>query len=113
MQRFFKMVQPVRYSDTYPTVGATDPKVQRMEANLLTKSSMWQHESEWRVIDIEGGPGYRQFNPTLLTGVILGARISPRNESMVRGWIAEGAVEPKIYRAIVKPREYGLDIVAA
>ncbi len=110
---FFSMVQPVRYSGEYPRARTSDSPVDQMEANLLTKAAAWKHEAEWRVIDTNDGPGYRQFNPTLLTGVILGARISPQDESVVRGWIAEGPVTPRLYRAIEKEEEYGLDIVDA
>jgi hypothetical protein len=113
LQSFFRMVQPISYAEERPLVGMRDHKVRQMEDNLLTKSSMWQHECEWRIFDIKNGPGYRPFAPTLLTGVIFGARISPEDESRVRGWIAEGKSDPKLYRAVVRPKKYGLDIVSA
>lgn len=113
MKSFFRMVQPVKYSEEYPRALTSDPPIDQMEANLLTKAAAWKHEAEWRVIDTKSGPGYRQFNPSLLTGVILGARISPENESVVRGWIAEGPANPRLYRAVEKDEEYGLNIIEA
>lgn len=113
MESFFSMVQPVVYSEEYPRVRSSDPPIDRMRANLLTKAAAWKHETEWRVIDTKSGPGYRQFKPSLLTAVILGARISPEDESVVCGWIAEGPVNPRVYRAVKKDEEYGVNIIEA
>ena len=63
---FFRMVQPVKYSGQYPRARDPDSPMDQMEANLLTKAAAWKHDAEWRVIDTNDGPGYREFNPTLL-----------------------------------------------
>jgi hypothetical protein len=116
----FGEAQRVEYAETYtnfPLLGRDTEQIQRV---LLTKSSHWKYEKEWRTIRrsqiVNGLPQYIgsrlcSFSPGDLRGVIFGCQCSRETMSMVRAWIAEGDCECSCYRARQKIREYGLEII--
>ena len=56
---------------------------------VLTKSSHWKYENEWRIIKNEqdGGPGYYNFNPSCLVGVIFGALMTESDKNIINDYI--------------------------
>ncbi len=64
----------------------------------FTKDEEWSHEQEWRVVMFEPSK-LRSFPPASLVGVILGARIAPEDEQLVREWIVDRVTPLRIYRA--------------
>ena len=78
---------------------------------ISTKSEDWLYEKEWRILYHEGGT--QTYLTKELSGVILGARISEKNEEneeLVRKWILESNCKPKLYRAEPFKNRFGLDI---
>jgi len=43
--------------------------------------------------------------------VIFGLRINDEDEAEVRKWVKQSKTKAKLYRAVRKKKEYGLDIV--
>jgi Protein of unknown function (DUF2971) len=103
--------QPVSYSDTYLAVALLDDPGDAVTKTLLTKAKFWGYEREWRVFDLNGGPGVRQFPPELLTGVIFGCRMPHNDRQQIRAWAFERRPRPKLYEARPKPNEFGLEIL--
>jgi hypothetical protein len=68
---------------------------------MLTKMSRWAEEEEWRIIDINNGPGLHTFAPDLLSGVIFGARMPDAQRSLVRQWLLAGGCRPELLEAQV------------
>jgi hypothetical protein len=113
---FFWEAARVAYQEEYPKVNMQDlGSPQNILAMHLTKSTHWSHEREWRIVKFgdEGGPGDYAFQPSLLTGVILGARIPPADEQQVRDWVASYPERITIYQARLDERKYQVDITRA
>jgi len=117
---FRKQALPITYSRELPirniwerTVGDFQKNRERNAELLLTKAEDWKYENEWRIVYTpkQGGPGIHTFPEELLTGVILGFRISNENRNSIIEWCKNRAFKPNIYQAKPKDREFGLDIV--
>jgi hypothetical protein len=116
-KRLFGQALNVDYSktDEYPIVNIMDvdnPK--EYHKALLTKSNHWTYEQEWRILKPieEGGPGKHAFQAELLTGVILGALISPADKKEITDWVSNYPTKINIYRAKPNRTKYQLDIEA-
>ena len=103
----------VNYQEDYPIVNIMDLKEFDQFFNLFaTKSTHWEYEKERRVIKTphEGGPKKYTFNPELLTGVILGARIKPEDEELIIEWVRNRKNHTNIYRAEIDNKSYRINI---
>lgn len=95
---FFANAMEVKYPLERPQINPfRQNRHEMMEAALLTKAKHWEYEQEWRLVQYKKGPGVYRFPPEALTGVILGAQISPLDKEKVIGWI-KGRTHPvKLY----------------
>ena len=76
---------------------------------LLTKSKLWEYESEWRMIDQQKEKGTRLFPSKPLKEIYLGCRISSQNKSNVLNSVIKSPTKPKIWQAIESKDEFGLE----
>jgi hypothetical protein len=109
----FGLALKVYYSDKYPIVNTFDlDKPEEFQKALLTKSNHWDYEKEWRILKLSdaGGPGKHYLSPELITGVIMGALISPQDKERVLGWVSNYPTKINIYQATINRTEYKLDI---
>jgi hypothetical protein len=58
----------------------------------------------------EGSPGYYNFQGELLTGVILGALIQPKDREKVSHWIECFPNRVNVFQAKISRAKYELDI---
>lgn len=103
----------ITYQENYPIVNVMDMGTYDQFFNLFaTKSTHWEYEQERRAIKVpgEGGSKTYTFEPELLTGVILGAKISSIDEKIVLEWISQRETPTKIYRAKINNKSYRIDI---
>jgi hypothetical protein len=103
----------VIYQDDYPTVNIMEiRKAENFRKALLTKSSHWAYEQEWRILKMkaEGGPGYYDFSSELLTGVIFGALMSDGQKKSVVHRIQTYPTKIALYQAKLNDSRYKLDI---
>jgi len=108
---FFVIAQKVYYQDSYPQVNFfTSSQDEQMQAILLTKSKQWEYEQEWRIINHDNGPGIYKFPRELLTGVILGCKISEEYKKKIKELITGREPLPKLYQAEIKKDTFGIDI---
>ena len=84
--RLRTLAQPVRYSDSMPSVSLADlagaNRTEALDSLWLTKAACWSYEKEWRVIMPNGGSSYQAPSP--LTAVIFGARMAESERTMVK-----------------------------
>jgi hypothetical protein len=67
----------VQYSDEYPTINWLSPRVEdECRFAATNKQASWSYEHEWRHVQLNSARTYLRFNPCLLTGIILGAKIT-------------------------------------
>jgi hypothetical protein len=80
LQRLVK----VTYSDRYPTINWLSPRVKEECLFAATnKQTSWAYEHEWRRVQLNSARTYTHFNPCLLTGIILGAKITAESMTEV------------------------------
>ena len=117
LSSYLSKLRKVVYSNSYPQLMMfSDPNEEKIKKFILTKSDHWTYESEWRVFEVMGDgftrrPGAYEFPPDSLTGIIFGCRIPPSERTKVISWLAGRSSMPKLYQAVVKYRDFGLDIV--
>jgi len=105
------VVLPVHYQAELPTLYFfSDSDVERLRKTSQTKAENWSYEEEWRIINQYTGPGPEPFPPDLLTGVILGARISSELELEVRRWAKAREHPVRISRAVISENSYSISI---
>lgn len=89
--RFFERAQQVRYVDSQPPIRPTDPIAVGFEimARLLTKTTAWAYEREWRIVDHENGFGVQTISHTDLSAVIVGLKTDNAVRAQVRSWLSQ------------------------
>jgi hypothetical protein len=103
----------VTYQEKYPEVNVMNLGDYPQFFNFFaTKSNHWEYEKEWRIIKTphEGGAGIYTFQPELLTGVIIGAKISPGDEKAINDWVSKRKTPIRIFKAQMNRKSYRLDI---
>lgn len=97
-----------------PILDAPDTIVAKF---ILSKANFWAYEDEWRVVtsplsslQIGSGPGLIAYNPSLLDGIILGARISKSNAADVVSWVRGRKHPVKLFRSVPNFHSFQLDI---
>lgn len=112
---FFGRANPVNYERDRPCLNLImplDPNDIDIADNLFAKSEEWQYEDEWRIVDHEKGPGIHQYPAEALCEVILGCRITPKNRHQIMQWYRARDLQPNIFWAEEKDREFGLDTIS-
>ena len=86
---FFSRAQRVRYNDEPRTIDPFDGSLVglRIASLLVTKTTAWAYEGEWRIADPRIGPGVQVFPPALLCGVILGMRTGDSEREQILQWV--------------------------
>lgn len=83
---------------------------EKMEKALLTKSSHWSYEREWRIIHQVAGFGSLKLDSDTLTGLILGAAISPNSRSEILLALTESGLSIPIFQARPDDRHFKINI---
>lgn len=116
------MPLPITYTDTYPIISADwdeaefkDPPKSQAEVihkGLLTKSSDWSYEKEFRLISqFSGNIG---FDPKLFSSVIMGVRMSDPDKIMLQQSLDEmnskHGLKVEAYQAELAAKTYKLSV---
>lgn len=108
---FFGKSKKVIYKENYPLVNFFDSSPEeQLDAMIFTKARFWKYEKEWRIVDHEHGRGLYRFPIKALTGVIFGSQMCDKNKKDIREWIRLNKLKPIFYQALIKDKEYGLNI---
>lgn len=116
------MPLPITYTDTYPIIksdwdeaGFIDPpksQAEIIQKGLLTKSSDWVYENEFRLISHY--PGNISFDPNLFSSVIMGVGMSDDDKKILRNTLDEmnlkHGLEVKAYQAELATKTYKLRV---
>ncbi|HEX8309365.1 MAG TPA: DUF2971 domain-containing protein [Allosphingosinicella sp.] len=108
----FACAFPVQYSEERPVINLINRAEGRglIDKLLLTKSSHWAYEKEWRMIAHGIGDRLRTFPATALREIIFGARISPAAEEAVMAAIGKSRSKPRLFRARPNRDKFYLEI---
>jgi hypothetical protein len=103
----------VEYSDDFPNCNYyTATTHERLKKLLGTKSAEWTHEGEWRFV-LPDRTGYLKIPPTAITGVVLGMRIDPCNEAIIREWISKRSPKIDLLRVSHIENSFRLHLIPA
>lgn len=80
---------------------------------VTTKASGWGYEREWRAFKSEVGQRLHPFRPQMLSGVVLGARISSENEKRVRHWCSRRSPKLNLWRAKLAATRFEMELELA
>lgn len=109
---FFVIAQKIDYRQNYSKPNIfTSTSDEQMQAKLLIKAEDWEYEKEWRIINHDNGPGIYNFPKELLTGVILGCKISEEYKKIIKELIANRKPQPKLYQAEKNKDAFSIDII--
>jgi hypothetical protein len=109
----FMLANRVRYSEERPTFKVlSKDRSDLMERLMLQKAAVWGYEREWRIVRA-GRVGRLPFPSGALKEIVLGARISPKNEEALRDLADRRAGPLTFKRAILDSKTYQLSIVPA
>ncbi len=101
----------VIYKTSFPRVKFIDSDFRTQgEVQLLTKSSFWKYEKEYRILDFGEGPQIYNFHEEELTGIILGSKFPKPKYKLLRNLCKCRTKNIKIYEAKVNPNKFALDI---
>jgi Protein of unknown function (DUF2971) len=106
---FFGYAQRVNYADEYQPIVRLGDNYAMVDRIVLTKSSHWSYEREWRIINHDSGPGVRKFPPDLLVGVIFGCQMKKKDREQVRAWTC-GRSNPRFYQTLIREGTFALEI---
>ena len=87
-------------------------KIEMEKSAIYTKALPWKYEEEWRLISSIKGPAVRVVEPQLLTGVILGARISANDKEAVTEWVRCHITPVELYQASLARHAFEIDVVS-
>lgn len=79
---------------------------------MLVKADFWAYEQEYRLFrpHLLSGSGHESFMPDRLDGVIFGARCSPEDRALVKGWVEERGGGVELLEAIPDKRQFRLSV---
>jgi hypothetical protein len=77
---------------------------------FFCKSEGWSNEEEIRIVIKRGGESRVQFNPAVLTRLILGWRMSEKDQEVIRTWAKERNPELNVVSAYYDPLDQQLKL---
>jgi hypothetical protein len=101
----------VSYSDSFPEINWISPAFEQEYLYAATnKHSRWSYENEWRHVQLNSAGSYLHFEPSFLSGIILGAKISESSIGEITRILGRrdqmGLPPLKKFRAEMKPGSY-------
>lgn len=136
-KHIFQTAMEVQYQDELPVVfRPSDSPDTVLSKSLLTKSSHWKYEHEWRIVKrtmttdqqrelalkyeycsseklevmaAQNGPGLYSFPRQAITEVILGVKMADQKRQQVLQWIQEAKLDVPIYQARRHLSEFRLE----
>jgi hypothetical protein len=108
---FFGEALQVQYVETLPTTNFfTEDSVKQVKKLLLTKSSHWKYEQEFRMVvkDRKRSPSL-SFTPEYVTAIYLGCRIEDSDRRAVLDCLAARSPSVPVFDAKPSTLKYGLD----
>lgn len=103
----------VTYQTNYPIINIMNlGNIYQFYELFCTKSDHWFYEKERRVIKTpdEGGSRPYSFEPELLTGVIVGAKMTKKDEKKICALASAHLPEVKVFKAELDKKAYSISI---
>ena len=100
----------VHYSTSYPLIKPWTRNFDETgEQSLCVKSIEWEHECEWRLF--QRGCGHNEFPPQILVGIIIGCKMNPTHQDLIKQWCNERKPSINVSFTDIDKKEYIVHIV--
>lgn len=100
----------VDYSATRTPIRILEMNPYRiLEVSLFQKALDWQYEHEWRCV-LRNQIGHIEFNPSTLTGIVIGARVSARVKHLIRRAVDRWLPDTIVYEARLATETFDIEI---
>lgn len=101
----------VTYVDKRPLIDPTaflagDTEIKKA---ILTKSDDWDYEEEVRMVEYQRPPGPRSFQPSYLTSITLGLKISDAHKQAIIDIVGRRRIAIPILQATLEPGSYKIE----
>ncbi|MBI2815441.1 MAG: DUF2971 domain-containing protein [Acidobacteria bacterium] len=94
----FAFAREVNYIDGPVTLDITDQE-QKNEHFFFCKTADWRNEEEARILFLKNSPPPKNFDPRLLTRIILGKDMAEDHRKRIREWARKRTPELEVVRA--------------
>lgn len=115
-ENIFSLCRPVNYCLHYPMLNFSEflkpdfnSTVDFIDKMVLTKSTSWKYEKEWRIVMPGYGNKKIDYPPTTLSGIYLGCNISDENKVRLISLIERKTIQPKVYQCEKNINSFSLD----
>jgi hypothetical protein len=102
-------LEEVEYPDKYPFIDYRASKDERLKSQLLTKSSEWQYEREYRLIWFLGANKKLKIDDGIIRRVILGCKMIQDDKDKVISILKARKSRIHLYQARNKEDSFDLD----
>lgn len=110
-ERFpFDVAQKVEYKKARERILPSDDNNAKVVKALLSKSSDWGYEGEWRIIDPYNGIGVKNIHPRALISIVFGARISDKDRQTVEAWARTRTYQPRLLQAHISTENFEVEV---
>jgi hypothetical protein len=106
---FFNDARKVIYQNNYPVIQAYEDMgnihLASTQSAILTKSSDWEYEQEYRVL-MGAGPGNRSYSEELMTGIYFGRSMSDKDKEIVKDLVSKRKKPVNLFQGKIHPSRY-------
>jgi len=111
---FFDYLDYVRYSEKIPIFHGFNNDLdvihnELKEIEVLTKSSSWSYEKDWRIIT-DSVSHIQKFSPKILSAIIFGYKTSDNDKLLIEKIVSQKSPSIKLKEVFKKEKSFELEI---
>lgn len=105
------MIGNISYSTTFPTIPMFDQGIGGMAMLVMTKSTHWEYEDEYRITKTFAARKAYKLNDSAIKEIVFGCRISKESRQEIISIAKSKKSDIKLYDSVVDDKEFKLSIV--
>jgi len=105
------MISPVIYSTEFPTVGIFDDNVEGLTKILITKSTDWDYEDEYRITKLNGYRTAVSLPDRAITEIVLGYKMPEKHKQEVVDLAIKKFPHAKLFQSQMNLERFKLDMI--
>ncbi|MBN8678106.1 MAG: DUF2971 domain-containing protein [Chitinophagales bacterium] len=106
------MVGNISYSNTFPTMPMFDPGFGGMAMLIMTKSTHWEYEDEYRITKIFAARKIFTIKDTAIKEIVFGCRMSKQSKAEMLDIIKTKKSDIKVFDTVVDDTTFKLNLVS-
>jgi hypothetical protein len=104
-------ISPVLYSDVFPKVGIFENNVEGLTKILITKSTNWSYEDEYRITKINASRKIFVIPDKAIQEIVLGLKMPEQYKNEIVELAAHKFPNARIYQSQMNLEEFKLDMI--